>query len=621
MPAVKFLAPLGFLFAAALPVIVLFYLLKLRRVRHDVPSNLLWKRAAEDLHANAPFQKLRRNLLLLLQLIIAALLVLGLARPFMNLRASHARNTVLLIDNSASMNTRDEAGNSSRLASAKEQAIRHVRSMAPGESAMLTSFSDKAAVLVQFTQDKTALESAIKALPATDLPTQPADALSMVQSLAKPANAEIILFSDGAFPPASVQLSPSTRCKFVKLGTRSRNAGIVALDIRRPPENSKEFQVFATVRNYSDEPLKGRLEVSNSGKLVDAKDIELAPHGDSPQIFSNAQLHDGHVELRLAVEDDLDSDNVAYAVIAPPRKKSLVLVSAGNYFLERMLTQDSSHQFEIIKVSPSQFRVGQKADVFIFDGVMPTDKLPDGNYFIVNARPPIEGFVQNGDEENPPIFDWDQQHPIMRFVELGDVQIRRARKFSLPQASHVLSESRETPLMSIYSAANRNVVLWSFDIYDTNLPLRVAFPILVSNSLDWLLRFASAGESSSQSTGQIIQLDVPSDFRRGSVTDPGRQKWSLVPNAGNRLLFDRTSRVGFYAAEVNDKSMGDVGVSLINAQESDIQPRSNLQFSNGQSLQNTGPELRNREIWKWFAVGALAFLMLEWLIYHRRIWV
>ncbi len=619
----RFLAPLGFLFAAALPVIVFFYLLKLRRVRREVSSTLLWRRAAEDVQANAPFQKLRRNLLLLLQLLIAALLVFGLARPYFNLQAGSARHTVILLDHSASMGATDGGGGRSRLDAAREAALRFVRDMGPGDQAMLVPFADKASVACQFTADKGRLEQAIRAVSATDLPTFPADAFSLAQSLARPVNAQLLVISDGCFDAKSIQVARGVRCSYISVGTGRRNAGIVALDLRRPPENNRQFEVFATVRNFAAAPMEGRLEVLGDGRVVDVRPVRIAPGAEASQVFSSAQLAEGRVELRLTPPDDFAADNTAYAVIAPPRQRRMALVGTGNYFLDRVLRQDRAHSFEIVRVPPSQYAPSLRADVFIFDGFAPPAPLPAGSYLFINAVPPVDGFTETGREEAPPIFDWDAQHPVMRYVELGDVQIRTARRIALPGASQVLAESRETPLIAVYAAGNRSIVLWAFDLFDSSLPLRVAFPILVSNSLDWLMRGAAATESSTLPTGQVIQVDPPADFRKGRMTDPGGQAWVLNTGAAGRILFDRTGRAGFYRAEFEGAAATarEFGVSLVNAAESDIAPRAALNLPGGEVKSAAAGARANREVWRWFVLAALAIVLIEWLVYHRRVWV
>src|SRR5438477_3366145 len=119
-----FLSPLPAAIAAAVavPALLVLYFLKLKRREMPVSSTLLWRKAIQDLQVNAPFQKLRKNLLLLLQFLLLLALLLALSRPVANYRPGAGKGkTVILIDRSASTSAR-EADGKTRLDEAKRRA-------------------------------------------------------------------------------------------------------------------------------------------------------------------------------------------------------------------------------------------------------------------------------------------------------------------------------------------------------------------------------------------------------------------------------------------------------------------------------------------------------------------
>src|SRR3954452_11435853 len=150
------------------PSLLVLYFLKLRRREQTVPSTLLWRKAIQDLQVNAPFQKLRRNLLLLLQMLLLLLLVLALARPVANYYRGAGKTSVILIDRSGSMSSRDMKGGKTRLDEAKRRARELVDSMQRGSTAMVIGFDDSAETLQPFTTDTDALRRAIDSIQPTD---------------------------------------------------------------------------------------------------------------------------------------------------------------------------------------------------------------------------------------------------------------------------------------------------------------------------------------------------------------------------------------------------------------------------------------------------------------------
>mgnify|MGYP006196792035 FL=1 len=166
------------------PLIVLLYFLKLKRAPLVVPSTYLWSRAIEDMHVNTIWQKLRRNILLWLQLLFVALLILAVLRPGNQAMQATQERLVLLIDQSASMNA--SVGSETRLEIAKRRATELIDGMSPESVAMIISFADEARVVQSYTNNRALLRRKLDQIQPTNRLTQLDEALQAASGLANP---------------------------------------------------------------------------------------------------------------------------------------------------------------------------------------------------------------------------------------------------------------------------------------------------------------------------------------------------------------------------------------------------------------------------------------------------
>src|SRR6266487_3419380 len=195
----NFLAPAAFAFAAAIPVVVLFYLLKRKRVVKLVSTTLLWQQFLAETQASAPFQKLRKNWLLILQIILLTLAVLALSRPYFATKTKPAQLRVVILDASASMQATDESP--SRFEKARTEALKWVESLEPADQMVVLLAGANTEVKQSATSEKAALRRALQSCAPSDSPTRLIPALKMAESLVRDRrDAEIHLFSDGAVP-------------------------------------------------------------------------------------------------------------------------------------------------------------------------------------------------------------------------------------------------------------------------------------------------------------------------------------------------------------------------------------------------------------------------------------
>ena len=165
----EWLNPAGaWAFLGVLPVIAL-YLLKRKARRTPVPSLVLWKKTEERTRQNRPFQRLRSQLLLWLQLAMVALLSLALMRPVT--AGGLGGERVFIFDLSANMQAVDGEG-LSRLEDAKRQALGLLEGMRDGDAVTVLAAGQSFSPLVSRSTDHAMAGSVIRGLEALNRPCE-----------------------------------------------------------------------------------------------------------------------------------------------------------------------------------------------------------------------------------------------------------------------------------------------------------------------------------------------------------------------------------------------------------------------------------------------------------------
>lgn len=611
----SFLVPTAALFALTIPVVVLLYFLKLKRQRREVSSTILWRRSVEDLMANAPFQRLRRNLLLLLQVLVLLLAVLALMRPLLRWTGLERRSMIVLIDRSASMQSTDVTP--SRLEAAKQQALRLVTGMTRGDRMAVLAFSDHAEVVQSLTDDRTALRRAIAAIEPHDTATRLSEALAIARAMAEAhRNSEIYIISDGALDESNLSLEAMPNVTFISVGERCDNVAIVDLDLRETFGPARSAELFVGIRNYAPRPRRATLRLLIDGNLADAKEINLRPRQAKSEVLRNIAASEALLEVRLEAADDLALDNVARGVLKRKSQYDVLLVSDGNYFIERLLSLQPD--FRLNLVNPSQYSPSRSPDLTIFDNWAP-EKLVPGNYLMLHAVPPLAGVsVSTQSLTNPPIIDWHRLHPLTRYVNFEPIIIRRALRLDVPAWSQVLAETTDAPMIVLLEDRNVRCLVIAFSIFDSDWPLHVSFPVFFTNAVRWLASRSGDQARICYRAGETVRLTAPPGRQEIEVRPPRSPSTKVGVDQDGIAYFAAAQHAGVYDVYSGDKRIGRFAVNLLSENESDTSPTSALSFQ-GRLLESRTEEIRsNTEIWPWLVFAALAVLTLEWLIYCKR---
>ena len=608
----SFLSPLALLVGALSVPLLLLYFLKVRRRQATVSSLLLWDPALRDREASTFFQRLQRDPLLILQLLALLALALALARPAVTVMGHGAKRIVVVLDTSASMKATDVSP--SRFVRAQREALDLVNGLGAGAEVMVIEAAVQPRVLAPFGHDREQTLAAIRGAHARDLPNRLGEAVRTARALVgQDARAEIHVFTDGAHPAALRGQADDVRVRWVGVGQRGRNVAITNLAVRRNYIGAFDSQAFVSFVNFSDQAESFSFSLTLDGEVVAEKTLTLDPQVRRAIVLPFSHAGGGVLRARLNVSDDLAADDAAYAVIAPARTIRVLLVSPGNLFLEKELSTDPQVKLEVRK--PDAYQGGMEGfDVVVLDSVSPP-RIGSGRFVLVNTSPPDVPLEVLGRLESPVIMDWDRSHPIMRQVDFAKVAIEDALRVRPLAAGKTLVEAVGGPIVYLLEEPNRKAVFFGFDLFRSDLPLRVAFPVMMSRALRWLHPADLDQTSLSLQTGQPILLPVEHGVTTATVRTPSGRSVRAQVTRGV-ISFTETDEVGVYTVATS-RGETKVAVNLFNPDESELQPKPLPSFVEG-ARPDAAPVPIVRELWQFLAALAVFLLALEGFLYWRR---
>ncbi len=687
-PTMTFLDPTTIALATGLtiPPLVALYFLKLKRATRLVPSTLLWKKAVEDLRVNAPFQRLRRSLLLLLQLLVLILAAIALGKPMFQAAETHEGTLILLIDQSASMAVMERGGRT-RLDLAKEQADRAIDSMADDARAMIIAFCDRATVVSSFDSDKQALKRNIDSIEQTQSTTSLTEAVALAEAYAQnliiggespgsdiapisaaPA-ASVFLFTDGRIEDAGKtpfrQLDPAAM-QVTTVGSRGDNVGILNMAARRNYEKPEMLEVTARIRNFGETQATVDAALYIDGRHVDMQTISLetarasgAGVGNEPGItdralsggVSDSDSGDvrlvafdhiefgggGLVEVALKVDDALPADDRAWTFVEPPRHLRVLLVCPDDLFLENVL---NTLDLDLAKMSPDVYEVAPDDQLnsdgrSLFDVVVldrhSTKRLPRGNYLFWGGIPQIGGVSMGPAIRNQIIFDWDETHPVLRYVAVEAIDVLEWFDLKLPSDAKPIIEGETSPVLAYLTRDASQYLVSAFSLVvkddhgiarlNTDWVAKLDFVVFMQNAVQFLSsNIATVGEKS-VSPGTPVSLPIPANLDSVQIVRPDGAT-DMVPAARYQTIhYSLTRSVGPYRVDPGVSGQDIFAVNLFNAAESDVSPVRSLSVGAARIEPQTASVKVSKPAWNYFLIALLALLLLEWIVYNRRVMV
>ncbi len=607
--------------AALLVPLVAFYFLKLKRPRQDVPSLVLWRQVIADQRVNSPFQRFKRNLLLLLQILLLALLVLAAMQPLIRSGVSRAERLPVLIDVSASMAGLDKPGGMSRLDAAKQRVREMIANLPSDQALCLVAFSRSARRLTPFTNNKTELRDALDALAVEDVAGDLDEALRTAQALARGASFDkVLLLSDGNFP-AQANFELSFRIDFQRLASAGPNFGITACNARRGIAG--QWDVFVQLGGAAGgESNSGAVELIANGEAIATENVTLVSGAAPRLVFKVSGEQPALIEVRFTPRgfDSLASDNRAWLALPAVRQLDVYVPPALVSYRHALEAMDG------VRLFPS----GDAALPAVFDLAFansPADLALVGRVLVsVGFVPPDLQKLVSVEAGDANVVDWRRESSLLQHVTFADVVLledpRNAAGVTESTYANlgyeVLAYGPQGPLMLDRRDGDNLRVHLLFHTDRSTLPYRVAFPIFVSNLVQAALRESHLGEVDAVSTGVLpaltldanraYRIDGPEGLRREERSDE-RGLLAGVP----------ALRAGEYAIEEGGATLTRIGASVLSSSESSLVAVEQIEFNDRLKVVAASVPLSvERALWWPLAFAGFAVLLVEWWFYQRR---
>jgi hypothetical protein len=629
------LAPTALLAALFAVPIVAMYILKMRRPQRVVPSTFLWQPVLHDIQANSPWQKLRTNLLLMLQLLALAALVLALARPYLLRAAPVAGDVVVVLDVSALMNATDVSP--TRLDAAKARIASLIDDLPPGDEMSIVAMSRHPRVLIAQSSDHAALHDALNRASAGAEASSPDAALAVAAGLVRGSKrASLYLYRAAGGPVVAVPSELRGRSMVVTLGGKLHNLGIVSFAASLSADGS--VAALARVSNLGRRVASAALQMDIASgdplhwqNQVDLHPISLPPGASTTVVRARLPGNVVAIRAHLIGDDDLALDDWAWATVATPASRHVILVASPDDTFAATALQAAlslSPGVGIQTISPDRYSAGtaSKADLVVFNTWLPR-RLPATSVLAIappeNAHSPlglavgryvVASKLQKGDGA--------LAATLLGNLDLSHIAVSEAAPLQTPSWAEAVLSTGGRPLMVAGSPNGRQLAALGLDLHNTDLALSAAFPILMHRLLDWLSP-PVLGPAGVYRPGDAITLTPPSNLAslphaQLNVVTPSNQRITVAPPFPVQP-FVSTDVPGLYTVEQSTQSglrRSYVAVNLF--------PLAGSQATNGETTggangaQDSHKTLVPVELAPFVAAFALLVLGGEWWVTARR---
>lgn len=579
-----------------IPLLVLLYILKRKYREEVISSTLLWNEVYKNTRANTPWEKLRKNIMLLLQIIILLLLIFSLMKPFLNFGGKSYKNIILLIDNTASMSA--EYGDSTRLEEGKKLAKEFLASTKDDTNTYIISYDGDSKLLQNGDFNKEISNEIISEISQSYNTGEISESLSFIKAIGEGIEEEyeVIAFTDKDFSLGDVN------GKIVSLANSGVNASIDNVSHKFLED---KVRVIATVTNRGSGDYAGDFSLYDGEELLSVTSLELKESESRTLTFDLPTIKSEVLKGELSRKDMILGDNNYNHVVGEKKVNKVLIVTEQNLFLEKAFS--SIENTEVYKTnSTSNLTSADKYDLYVFDNVTPDIMPSEGSLLFINPTSNEYFNVISGGEggEAKAVIG-----EVSKYLEDTTFTAAKYNSIEIPYYGRGFLNIDEDYIGFKGEVDGRKIAALSFDLHDSDFPLKKEFPILVYDLGENMISSGMVYKSNFKAGDKIIASGLSSE-NNILLTYPNGETLDL--KSGDEVKED--NQLGVYKLNVleekelfsvNFPSEKESNTSISNISESENIVKAKADLKRGL---NISPLLIL------LVMGIVAF---EWIMYKR----
>lgn len=541
----SFFNPLGFIALLGIPLIIVMYILKEKHKEVRVPSSFLWKKAAASSIAKKPWQKLRKNILMFIQIIVVALVAFALSEPYIK-GGKEASHYIIVMDTSASMSATDVSP--TRFEYSKKEIEKIIDNASPDTYFTVVSAGKYPHTVIEHSQGKDNAKRVVsdvkQSLESVDMKAT----LEIIKTVKSNHDGNVYVFTDTGFDSGDLE-----DIQIVSVKNSDDNAGITLLS-----ENNGN--VLVKVKNYGDETVKRNVTLYNGNDIIDVLETDIEGKSNADLYFDIDSSNISNLKAVLSPEDNFKYDDEYYYTINKNTSKKALLFSDDNIFIEKVLSVIPG--IEIYKGEKDFINNAEGYSLYIYDGVLPENMPKDGHVMVFS--PPKENNILNvlGEtelSENVTEVSCD----ITKNIQNMNAAILKAKNIEVPSWGQVFLKSGDTPVAFYGDNKGQKTVVFSFDVRNTDIPLKMEFPIIMYNCINYFFPERNT-DILNIFTGDDVNINLLPDTKEAYILKPSGDKVNIAPPFPADI-FTSTDEKGIYTlCENNSSGIAEESVFAVN---------------------------------------------------------